>query len=257
MGHRFEIAKDFEVDATPEQVWEAIATGPGLNSWFLGKNEIEPREGGKVSFSVGGYTAESTVTAWEPPTRFVSTGVPGPDGSFHQFEYRIDGRGPGRSAIRYEHTGMLGEDWEAEYEAMNQGDPMYLFKLAEYLSHFQGRFAASIEAMGPRVPNAEQALTAFRRALEVSPDAAEGDPVRATPRGLPPIEGVIDYVAPNFLGFRSSDAIYRFIYGFDGTVMVGHHLFSEGVDQAATESAWRAWLSEVFDPLARGANPSG
>ena len=45
MAHAFEIAQEIEVDATPEQVWEAIATGPGLDSWFLGHSEIEPREG--------------------------------------------------------------------------------------------------------------------------------------------------------------------------------------------------------------------
>ena len=46
MPQPFEIMLDVEVDATPEQVWEAIATGPGLGSWFLGESEIEPRQGG-------------------------------------------------------------------------------------------------------------------------------------------------------------------------------------------------------------------
>src|SRR5437870_13125684 len=36
MAHRFEITKDLEVGATPEEVWEAIATGPGMDSWFMG-----------------------------------------------------------------------------------------------------------------------------------------------------------------------------------------------------------------------------
>jgi uncharacterized protein YndB with AHSA1/START domain len=31
MAHQFEIAKDVEVEASPEQVWEAIATGPGMD----------------------------------------------------------------------------------------------------------------------------------------------------------------------------------------------------------------------------------
>ena len=31
MAHPFEVRKDIEVDATPEQVWEAIATGPGID----------------------------------------------------------------------------------------------------------------------------------------------------------------------------------------------------------------------------------
>ena len=45
MAHRFEITQDLEVGATPEQVWEAIATGRGMDSWFMGQSEVEPREG--------------------------------------------------------------------------------------------------------------------------------------------------------------------------------------------------------------------
>ena len=48
MAHPFEVSKEIEVDATPEEVWEAIATGPGIDSWFMGRNEVEPGEGGKA-----------------------------------------------------------------------------------------------------------------------------------------------------------------------------------------------------------------
>jgi uncharacterized protein YndB with AHSA1/START domain len=152
MAHEFEIARDIDVEAPPERVWEAVATGRGWDSWFMGRNEIEPRQGGRVRWSIGDFTAESTVTTWDPPRRFVSTGVESPDGSKHQFDYRIDQREGGGSTIRYVHSGMLGGDWEAEYEAMSEGDPMYLAKLAEYITYFSGRFATSIDAHGPDVP---------------------------------------------------------------------------------------------------------
>ena len=246
MAHGFEIARDVEVDASPEQVWEAIATGPGWDSWFMGRNEIEPGEGGRVRWSIGGFTAESTVTAWDPPRHFVSTGTEGPDGSMHQFDYRIDEREGGGSTIRYVHSGMLGGDWEAEYEAMSEGDPMYLAKLAEYVTYFSGRFATPIDAHGPNAPDRERALDTFRRALGLPGPVAEGEQAHLTPEGLAPIDGVIDHVSPSFLGVRSSDALYRFIYGFDGTTMVGHHLFAGGVDQRRTEEAWASWLANVF-----------
>ena len=200
MAHEFEIARDIEVDASPEQVWEAIATGPGWDSWFMGRNEIEPREGGAVRWSIGGFTAESTVTAWDPPRRFVSTGTEGPDGSMHRFDYRIDEREGGGSTIRYVHSGMLGGDWEAEYEAMSEGDPMYLAKLAEYVTYFSGRFATPIDTHGPNVPDRERALETFRRALGLPGSVAEGDQVHLTPEGLAPIDGVVDHVSPSFLG---------------------------------------------------------
>jgi uncharacterized protein YndB with AHSA1/START domain len=248
MAHKFEIAHDLDVEATPEKVWEAIATGPGWDSWFMGRNEIEPREGGTTKWSIGGYTAESTVTAWDPPKHFVSRGDEGPDGSVHQFDYTLEDRGGGRTTIRYVHSGMLGGDWEAEYEAMSEGDPMYLQKLVEYVTHFSGRFATPVDSQGPEAGDREQAMAQFRRALGMPDVVKEGDPVRLTPGGFPPIDGVVDCVSQSFLGVRSSDALYRFIYGFTGVVMVGHHLFADGVDQAEAERAWTSWLDRVFAP---------
>ena len=65
MAHPFEFTHEIEVDASPEEVWEAIATGPGVDSWFMGRNEIEPREGGATRMDMGGgSTEEATVTAW-------------------------------------------------------------------------------------------------------------------------------------------------------------------------------------------------
>jgi uncharacterized protein YndB with AHSA1/START domain len=247
MAHEFEIARDIDVDATPEQVWEAVATGPGWDSWFMGRNEIEQREGGEVRWSIGGFTAVSKVTAWDPPKRFVSRGDEGPDGSLHQFDYRIEPREGGGSSIRYVHSGFLGgDDWETEYAAMNEGDPMYLHKLAEYVTYFSGRFATPIDAHGPEVGDQDDAMRAFRAGLGLDGQVAEGDHVRLAPEGMAPIEGVVDYLSPSFLGVRTSDALFRFIYGFDGTVMVGHHLFAEGADQQREEGVWESWLMRAF-----------
>ena len=256
MAHRFEITKELEVGATPEQVWEAIATGPGMDSWFMGRSEVEPREGGRARWSIGGYTEESTVTTWDPPRRFVNSGGEGPDGSFHRFDYRIEDRGSGRTAIRYVHSGMLGGDWEAEYEGMSEGDPMYLHKLVEYLTYFSGRFATGIDAQGPKAPDREDAMSTFRSGLGLG-KAVEGDQVLLTPEGLEPIGGVVDYLSPSFLGVRSDDALYRFIYGFDGSVMVGHHLFAGDVDPEDARRAWQTWLTRLFDPSVGDGAVSG
>ena len=246
MAQPFEIARDIEVDAGPDRVWEAISNGRAWDSWFMGRNEIERREGGAVRWSIGGFTAESTITAWDPPRRFTSTGLEGPDGSTHQFDYRIDEREGGGSTIRYVHSGQLGGDWEAEYEAMSEGDPMYLAKLAEYITYFSGRFATPIDVRGPTASDRELVLGTFRHALGLPEKVEEGDQVRLTPEGLAPIEGTIDCVSQSFLGVRSADAMYRFIYGFDGSAMVGHHLFADGVDQQQAEEAWGSWLANVF-----------
>jgi hypothetical protein len=87
-------------------------------------------------------------------------------------------------------------------------------------------------------------------------DAADGDQVRLTPEGFEPIEGVVDYVSPSFLGVRSKDGLYRFIYGFDGSVNLGHHLFAGDVDAEAARHAWQTWLERLFGPPAADAAAS-
>ena len=127
------------------------------------------------------------------------------------------------------HSGMLGGDWEAEYEAMSEGDPAYLVQARRSTSR-TSRVGSrcSIDAHGPDVPDRDRAMATFRRALGLGDDAAVGDKVRLTPEGIEPIDGVVDFLSPHFIGVRSDDAIYRFIYGFEGTTMVGHHLFAAG-----------------------------
>ncbi len=34
-GGRRSVQVDVEVPGTPEEVWQAIATGPGISSWFV------------------------------------------------------------------------------------------------------------------------------------------------------------------------------------------------------------------------------
>jgi uncharacterized protein YndB with AHSA1/START domain len=249
MGHRFELPQDAVVDATPEQVWDAIATGPGWDSWFMGRNEIDQRKGGRASFSIGGWTQTSTIETLDRPRRFVSQSEPGPDGAFHRFDYTLEPKEGGGTEIRYVHSGMLGDDWEAEYEGMSEGDAMYFGKLLEYVTHFSGRFATPVDAQGPNAgEDGDRTMATFRRALGLRDDVAEGDRVTLTPEGLEPVEGEVDHLSPSFIGVRTGDGLYRFIRGFEGTTMVGHHLFGDGVDQEAAEEAWRDWLQRTFAP---------
>jgi hypothetical protein len=48
------------------------------------------------------------------------------------------------------------------------------------------------------------------------------------------------------LGVRTGDALYRFLRGFRGPMVVSHHLFAEDVDQEQAEQAWQSWLTRLF-----------
>ena len=123
MAHKFEISQDILVEASPEQVWEAIATGPGLDSWFMGRNEVEPREGGRAMWSIDDFTLESTVVEWDSPKRFVNRGAEALDGSTHEFDYRIDAREGGGSHIHFVHSGALYRGLGERIQGHERGRP--------------------------------------------------------------------------------------------------------------------------------------
>jgi uncharacterized protein YndB with AHSA1/START domain len=67
VDHRAE--RTYEVAATPEQVWDAIATAAGISAWMV-PTRLDPRIGGEVSFDLGGFTSTGVVTDYTPNHRF-------------------------------------------------------------------------------------------------------------------------------------------------------------------------------------------
>ncbi|HZA82237.1 MAG TPA: SRPBCC domain-containing protein [Actinomycetes bacterium] len=250
MGHEFELRKEITLDATPEQVWEAIATGPGIDAWFMGRNQVEPREGGAARMTLAGVTEESTVTAWEPPKRFATRSPQAEDGTFMAFEYLIEGRADGTTVLRLVQSGVLGDDWETEYDALGAGWDLYLHSLAEYLRWFRGRSATVVAAMRPQAADQEQAWRLLTRELGLAGAVAVGDRARIALPGSVPVDGVVDYAdLPTFLGVRTDDGLYRFIHAGPqrgDVVVLGHHIFAGAADQGGIERAWQSWLDRLF-----------
>jgi uncharacterized protein YndB with AHSA1/START domain len=58
-----------EVAATPDQVWEAIATADGISAWMV-PTRLDPRVGGEISFEHSGTRSTGVVTDYTPHRRF-------------------------------------------------------------------------------------------------------------------------------------------------------------------------------------------
>jgi uncharacterized protein YndB with AHSA1/START domain len=65
--HRTE--RTYEVPATPEQVWDAIATAAGISAWMV-PTRLDPRVGGEMSFDLGDLQLKAVVTDYTPMRRF-------------------------------------------------------------------------------------------------------------------------------------------------------------------------------------------
>ncbi|MER7007305.1 SRPBCC domain-containing protein [Dactylosporangium sp. NPDC000555] len=242
MTHPFEVRGEITVDATPDQVWDAIASGPGVDSWLMGRTEID--SGSKTStFEMFGNTSTSAITAWEPGQRFATQEDKNPDGTFMAYEWLIEARDGGGAVVRFVHSGMLGDDWEAEYNALSIGDHAYLNKLAVYLAHFAPRTAKQSTFLpGPTTKDSWAAMTS---AIGAGTDAADGQPARLAVPGIEPVDGVVEFVgSPSFVGMRTDDAMYVLIHGYNDVMFATAHYFDDR-DRSAETEAWQAWLGTL------------
>jgi uncharacterized protein YndB with AHSA1/START domain len=240
MGRDFEMRLDAQVPATPEQVWDAVATGPGISSWFVGRTEID---GATVRTSFGdGWIPPGVVTAADAPRRFAYRSDTGEDGRFVAYEYLVEGRAGAATVLRTVTSGFLpGDDWADEFEAMRYGTEVFFHTLTDYLRWFPGRFATPVTAFGPPVADWPRTWQRLFAALGLGPAPRPGDPVRAAV--IP--DGVVSFVNPHALAVRAPDALYRFQRGFHGSLVAGHALFS-----AADPGTWPGFLDSLADPTA-------
>ncbi|WP_033352041.1 SRPBCC family protein [Kitasatospora aureofaciens] len=247
MAREFEVRREQDLPATPEQVWHAVATGAGNLGWLY-PMEVEPRVGGKTT------RGDSTVVAWEPPQHFAVRATQ--DGGFsntlsYHIESADDGTSHLRMGIHWVHTGVVDDAWrwDAKSDAAEKHVDFYQHALAEYLRHFAGRPAVYVRAQRPE-PTADPAdFAALRRRLGLAEDAAVGDRISLHAPGPDgrSEEVVVDWLSPDFLGLRGPDALYRFFNGstWNVPIWLGHHLFAEDADEEQATKAWTAWLNDT------------
>jgi len=245
VGHEWNGHDESEVNASVDQIWDAIATGPGIDSWFVGHTEIQSSLGGSMTTTMATDVMKSTVTAWEPLRRFAFRGDEDGTGRFVAYEFLIEGRGQGSAVVHLVTSGFLpGDDWEAEFDAMTKGNQVFFQTLVAYLNHFAGRTGVSVAVSGPPVTDWTAAWSTLTTALQLSDRPAIGE--RATiDLGGESISAVVDFLNTYALGLRSSDALYRFVQGFNGGMTTDHHLFAPD-DQRRASDVWLAWLTEVY-----------
>ena len=246
MGHHFESAQQADVDATPEQIWEAIATGPGIDSWFMGRADVEPGPDGVVRIEFGGYMPEQPVTAWEPGRRLAYGTETAPDGRFVAYEFLLEGRDHGSTTLRVVASGFLpGDDWADEFEAMTKGNAMFFHTLVEYVTHFAGRAARPVTVFGPMVTDWNQAWAAVHAELGLADPVSAGDGVSLRLADGAAEPAVVYYANSDTLGLRTDGALIRFLKGFHGPMIAAHHVFADD-SQRHSDAAWQAWLTRVL-----------
>lgn len=240
----FEIRREVGLPAARSQAWQAISTRAGLSGWFM------PMD---VAPGADGVGPDSPVRVWDPPARLALHSPPEPDGTVHAFDYTLTETGSDACRLGFAHSGVLaGTDTAVEVSALESGWAMYLHTLGEYLRHFAGARATYVSAQGPRGSAAADAWPQLLAALDLPGPPTVGQPVWCSPAELPAIAGVVDYVAPGFLGIRAPAALHRFHdrSALGLTAAVAHHHYAQpglgAVDSAELTRRWTAWLAGVW-----------
>lgn len=236
MSREFEVRREVVLPATPEQVWDAVATAEGNAGWLF-PNEIDPQ---------GPATQD-----WDPPHRFAIRHEQGE--WFNALEFTIEAR-DGETTLRYMHSGIFVDDWDDQYDGVSQSTDFYLHTLGQYLAHFAGRRATYVGEVpggiaGPPSTAGPDGFSRLLRALGLPAQISTGDGVRLTLAGVDPIDGIVDYVHPHFIGVRSEDALYRFFgrNAFGSPVAMSIHAFADGADGEQLQRVWRDALHTALD----------
>ena len=166
-----------EVAATPEQVWEAISTGPGISAWFM-PAEVE---GERITFHhMAGGSSEAEVTDAEAPRRLRFTEGDGAQAT----EFLVEARSGGTCVVRVVGSGFGGKGADDGWTAA-------LLGLKLYLEHFAGQEAANVLA-GGRVDGPQARAWEELQSSVGLGELTEGARVTASGDGAPPLAGVIE-----------------------------------------------------------------
>lgn len=247
------IELEVEVSGTPEEVWRAIATGPGISSWYV-PHTVEERDGGAATASFGPepeMEIPGRVAAWEPPRRVVFDG--GEDAEGMAFEWLVEARDGGTCVVRLVHSGFgSGDDWDEQYDCMTEGWRMFLRNLALHLEHFGGQTATPMIPSGSWAEPLDQAWAALTGALGIPSAPAVGERVAVAGDGAPPLAGTVVDVTPSRISLLVDDPtpgtafVAAEAMGGQVSVSVWAYLYgAEGASVAARdEQRWSAWLTD-------------
>ncbi|HEX6315810.1 MAG TPA: SRPBCC domain-containing protein [Gemmatimonadaceae bacterium] len=270
-GDKRWVEMELLVPGTPEQVWQAMATGPGNAAWFV-TADIEPRVGGAFRIDFGnGVTSSGDVTRWNPPHQFGYVERDWePDAPPIATEITITSRSGDHCVVRMVHSLFTSsDDWDTQVEGFEKGWPGFFAVLRVYLKHFAGMRASSFMAMQSTPVDVSGA---WQRVTESSGVAGANVGEHRTAQDGPEAwSGIVEHVYQDsqqrlvvlrivgpspgivLLGTLAppetlADIEVKVGMGAGTNVSVARYFYGENAEALAAvgESRWREWLARMF-----------
>ena len=254
---RRSVQVEVEVPGTPEEVWQAIATGPGISSWFV-PTEFEMRDGKPVAVKLDfgpGMESRSAVTAWDPPRMFAAQGEGWGGSPPIADEWHVEAKSGGTCIVRVVHS-LFAEtdDWDNQLTSTESGWPAFFRILRIYLTHFCGQRSAMMQWVAPAAGTEAEAWETLNAALGLKGVSA-GQRWTA-PAGVPALSGVVEFVSqkpcnallrldkpgPGTAAFGACN------FGGQSMVTLSFYLYGDLASGTVARETplWQAWIQERF-----------
>jgi uncharacterized protein YndB with AHSA1/START domain len=253
---RRSVQVEVEVPGTPEEVWQAIATGPGISSWFV-PTEFEEKDGKPVAVKLNfgpGMESSSKITKWDPPRMFAAQGEGWGGSPPIADEWSVEARAGGVCIVRVVHSLFAStDDWDNQLEGTESGWPGFFRILRIYLTHFRGQRSAIMQFIAPAAGTEPEAWETLTAALGLK--GASAGQRWTSPAGVPTLGGVVEQTTQ-----KPCYALLRLDKPGPGTaalgavncgaIMVTLSFYLYGDQAAATVARetplWQAWIQERF-----------
>ncbi len=251
---RRSVSVEVEVPGSPDQVWQAIATGPGISSWFV-PTQVEERLGGTTTSDFGmGMESTSTISQWDPPRSFTKDGDGmSPDAPPVATEWIVEAKSGATCVVRVVHSWFASSDeWDGQWEMVEQGWKAFFDILRLKLERFPGQPSAAFDAAGMANGSESEAWAALTGPLGLM-DAAVGAEVRSS-ADTPPLSGKVEIAGQGeamLLTHEPGTGICHLSampMGGPTYLSIRFYLFGDGATTAVAgaEPEWSRWFTERF-----------
>jgi uncharacterized protein YndB with AHSA1/START domain len=249
------IELEVEVPGTPEEIWDAVATGPGIGSWFV-PSTVEEREGGETVSQFGpgeSMSVRGRVRVWDPPHRVVFDDGDAEGGM--AYEWLVEARDGGTCVVRLVHSGFgSGEEWNDQFDGMDAGWRMFLHNLGLHRRYFPGQVGVAVQPLGMAAVGLDEAWATLTGALGIPAAPTEGDQLAAGPDAPTALAGTVERAVPRKLSLHIDQpgpgtAVVA-VEGTDGQAAISVWFWLYGADASdrapALLEAWQRWLADLF-----------
>ncbi len=245
--------RTIDINATPEQIWDAITTANGIAAWMVPAT-IDPRTGGDIAFQLGDdLWSTGTITAFDSPHRFayeepdwpLLAGQDPAGVTPMATEFLIEAVSGGSTILRVVTSAFgTGADWENEFFTDMTGSWLALFdNLRLYVTHFNGQPVTIAKiTIDSAALDADTLRANIRHGLAISAVGQHID----VPSGTAIVERVDN--GPLLLRLDTTPILIE-IEAWNGDTTVQCELTARCFNDADSfpQNAWTNWLAAAID----------